>query len=145
MGDDNGEGFARQMATNAEIMSALIRQGENIAAWRGSSDTQLANILKSLDDVSMLVRTLQRDVAELKGKHDVTREQVLRLEADSSELRQRVLKIGERVARLDQASTDYEGLGEQIQGLQRMVWLAAGGLGLAAFGFPLLLEFVIRH
>jgi hypothetical protein len=133
-----------QTATNAEILAALIRQGENIAAWRGSSDTQLANILKSLDDVSTLVRTLQRDVAELKGKHDVTREQVLRLEADSTELRQRVLKIGERVARLDQASTDFEDMCKQIQDLQRMVWLAAGGLGLAAFGFPLLLEFVIR-
>jgi septal ring factor EnvC (AmiA/AmiB activator) len=143
MGEDNGEGITMQTATNAEILSALIRQGENIAAWRGSSDTQLANILKSLDDVSTLVRTLQRDVAELKGKHDVTREQVLRLETESSELRQRVLKIGERVARLDQASTDFDDLGKQIQDLQRMIWLAAGGLGLAAFGFPLLLEFVI--
>ena len=145
MGEGNGEKLTMQTATNAEIMAALIRQGENIAAWRGSSDTQLANILKSLDDVSTLVRTLQRDVAELKGKHDVTREQVLRLEAESSELRQRVLKIGEQVARLDQASTDFEDLCNQIRDLQRIVWLAMGGLGLAAFGFPLLLEFVIGH
>jgi peptidoglycan hydrolase CwlO-like protein len=144
MGDNNGEHTPVGMASNAEIMATLIRQGESIAAWRGSSDTQLANILKSLEDVSTLVRTLQRDVAELKGKHDVTREQVLRLEADSTELHQRVLKIGERVARLDQASTDIEGLEKQIRDLQRLVWLAAGGVGLAAFGFPLLLEYVIR-
>ena len=69
---------------------------------------------------------------------------MLRLEADSTELHQRVLKIGERVARLDQASTDIEGLEKQIRDLQRLVWLAAGGVGLAAFGFPLLLEYVIR-
>ena len=48
MGDDNGEHIAAGMASNAEIMATLIRQGESIAAWRGSSDTQLANILKIL-------------------------------------------------------------------------------------------------